>query len=94
MHLSISLTNLDQLMPYNFVSIHAAHMTHVVLACRSSVKTGRAKRNATFPGGVATTYMAQYTGPTLQTPPVKCEAVPDRDQGWVSCLKLTFFSDR
>ena len=40
---------------------------------RSSIKTGRAKRNATFPGGVATTYRAQYSGSTLQTPPVKCE---------------------
>ena len=44
---------------------------------RSSIKTGRAKRNATFPGGISTTYMAQYSpgasGP-LQTPPVKCQA--------------------
>jgi len=40
---------------------------------RSSVKTGRAKRNATFPGGIATTYIAQYSGMALQTPPVKCE---------------------
>ena len=29
---------------------------------RSSIKTGRAKRNATFPGGISTTYMAQYAG--------------------------------
>ena len=39
---------------------------------RSSIKTGRAKRNATFPGGISTTYMAQYSGTALQTPPVKC----------------------
>lgn len=50
---------------------------------RSSIKTGRAKRNATFPGGISTTYMAQYakeasagaagagTGAAIQTPPVK-----------------------
>merc|ERR1712045_918612 len=45
---------------------------------RSSIKTGRAKRNATFPGGISTTYMAQYAGGTasgpIQTPPVKCQA--------------------
>ena len=44
---------------------------------RSSIKTGRAKRNATFPGGISTTYMAQYAGGAsgpLQTPPVKCQA--------------------
>jgi len=39
---------------------------------RSSIKTGRAKRNATFPGGISTTYMAQYAGTAIQTPPVKC----------------------
>ena len=33
--------------------------------------TGRAKRNATFPGGISTTYMAETMAP-LQTPPVKC----------------------
>ena len=47
---------------------------------RSSIKTGRAKRNATFPGGISTTYMAQYAadaaaakaaGEAIQTPPVK-----------------------
>ena len=45
---------------------------------RSSVKTGRAKRNATFPGGIATTYTPQYantpTPAAIQTPPVKCES--------------------
>ena len=44
---------------------------------RSSIKTGRAKRNATFPGGISTTYMAQYAGGAsgaIQTPPVKCHA--------------------
>ena len=44
---------------------------------RSSIKTGRAKRNATFPGGISTTYMAQYAGAApgpIQTPPVKCQA--------------------
>ena len=41
---------------------------------RSSIKTGRAKRNATFPGGISTTYMAQYSGSAIQTPPVKGEA--------------------
>merc|ERR1719331_3704705 len=49
---------------------------------RSSIKTGRAKRNATFPGGISTTYMAQYakeaaSGP-IQTPPVKCEAESEK----------------
>jgi len=39
---------------------------------RSSIKTGRAKRNATFPGGISTTYIAQYAGTAIQTPPVKC----------------------
>ena len=49
---------------------------------RSSIKTGRAKRNATFPGGISTTYMAQYaadaaakakeSSSSIQTPPVKC----------------------
>ena len=44
---------------------------------RSSVKSGRAKRNATFPGGIATTYTPQYPAnpaPAIQTPPVKCES--------------------
>ena len=45
---------------------------------RSSIKTGRAKRNATFPGGIATTYISQYAGSSLQTPPVKCEPAADR----------------
>jgi len=39
---------------------------------RSSIKTGRAKRNATFPGGISTTYIVQYAGTNIQTPPVKC----------------------
>jgi hypothetical protein len=43
---------------------------------RSSIKTGRAKRNATFPGGIATTYISQYSGSSIQTPPVKCEPTP------------------
>lgn len=38
-----------------------------------SIKTGRAKRNATFPGGISTTYVAQYTGTKLDTPPVRDE---------------------
>lgn len=38
------------------------------------MKTGRSKRNATFPGGVATTYSTpQYSGTAIETPPVKCE---------------------
>ena len=50
-----------------FVLIHLFYF-------RSSVKTGRAKRNATFPGGVATTYSTvQYSATTaIETPPVKC----------------------
>ena len=59
---------------------------------RSSIKTGRAKRNATFPGGISTTYMAQYAadaakagaggggGATIQTPPVKCDDKSDCDK--------------
>ena len=50
---------------------------------RSSIKTGRAKRNATFPGGISTTYMAQYAKEAkeaaqeaaLETPPVSDKGV-------------------
>ena len=51
---------------------------------RSSIKTGRAKRNATFPGGISTTYMAQYAKEAkeaqeaaleIETPPVSDKVV-------------------
>ena len=58
---------------------------------RSSIKTGRAKRNATFPGGISTTYMAQYAKEAkeakeaLQTPPVKGTDKPATNE----CDKLS-----
>ena len=57
---------------------------------RSSIKTGRAKRNATFPGGISTTYMAQYAKEAKEAQEAALETPPVSDKGVTSeCDKLS-----
>ena len=57
---------------------------------RSSIKTGRAKRNATFPGGISTTYMAQYAKEAKEAKEAALETPPVSDKGVTSeCDKLS-----
>ena len=51
---------------------------------RSSIKTGRAKRNATFPGGISTTYMAQYAKEAKEAQEAALETPPVSDKGVTS----------